>query len=60
MTLPQEQIVIIMLIAVQNSACQLDVLVNAPHEEYEMTIDISNIPFFWDVVQLAELINSVF
>lgn len=33
---------------------------NAPHDEYEMTIDVSNIPFNWNMAELAVLINDVF
>ena len=44
----------------QNTAGKIEIIVNGPHEEYEMTVDLASIPYMWTVEHLAEIINQAF
>ena len=45
---------------IQNTAGKIEIIVNGPHEEYDMTVDLASIPYMWTVEHLAEIINQAF
>jgi hypothetical protein len=40
MSMPEKKII---------AGCRLKVIANTEHAEFELTIDVSNLPFYWNI-----------